>query len=65
MNLSVWRHFLTYPKVFCRPFVDGEVNAMEIDMYSDASRNFDKGFGAFFKEQLDVWPMGQTFYAGM
>ena len=41
--------FLTNPQVFCRPFADfaETLDADDIVMYSDASRNFQKGFGAW------------------
>ena len=48
MDLEVWKTFLEYPNSFCRPFMEfGKLTAMDIDMYSDASRNFSKGFGAY------------------
>ena len=47
MDLEIWRIFLRNPSIYCRPFADFEVvTAKEINMYSDASRNFQKGFGA-------------------
>ena len=50
-DLQIWNVFLQHPSAFARPFADFELvhNAIEIDMYSDASRNFDLGFGGFCK----------------
>ena len=48
-DLMVWKQFLQHPEVYCRPFLhftEGISDADEICMYSDASRNFDLGFGA-------------------
>ena len=48
LDLQVWKKFLDNPAVYCRPFIDFQpYSAVEIDMYSDASRNFEKGFGAY------------------
>ena len=57
MDLQVWQQFLNIPEVFCRPFMDPTLlSAFEIDMYSDASRNFELGFGAYCEKQ---WTIGQ------
>ena len=41
MDLQIWKTFLLQPDVFYRPFADfKQLTALEIDMYSDASRNF-------------------------
>ena len=58
MDLTVWKTFLNHPQVFCRPFMEFiEVTARDIDMYSDASRNFSKGFGAYCNKSwtYGVW----------
>ena len=48
LDLMVWRWFLDEPDCFYRPFMETiSLNAIEIDMYSDASRNFSLGFGAY------------------
>ena len=48
LDLIVWQSFLVHPRVFCRPFLDCQpLEASDIKMFSDASRNFSKGFGAF------------------
>ena len=45
------------PEVVARPFMDfSEVTAEEIDMFSDASRNFSLGFGAYCGTE---WCYGQ------
>ena len=57
MDLEVWKRFLSYPKIFNRPFWDcTEWNAVQLDMYSDASRNFKLGFGAYCGTE---WTFGQ------
>ena len=48
LDLRVWLTFLTKPDIYCKPFVEfGAFHIEEIKMYSDASRNFSKGFGAW------------------
>ena len=58
LDLLVWKRFLTHPSVYCRPFMDScnLLTATQIDMYSDASRNFQKGFGAYCNKE---WTFGQ------
>ena len=57
MDLLVWKRFLTYPEVVARPFMDFKVlTSQDIDMYSDASRNFSLGFGAYCGPE---WTWGQ------
>ena len=56
LDLAVWESFLSFPGVFCRPFLDfKEFHVNEINMYSDASRAVDKAFGAYCNEQ---WTFG-------
>ena len=59
LDLKMWEHFLTSPNVFYAPFTDFSeyVNADEIELFSDASRNFRKGFGAWCQESWTyaVW----------
>ena len=45
MDLEIWRNFLNFPSIFCRPFMDSTSfsTAEDIDMYSDASGNFRSG----------------------
>ena len=44
----MWKEFLSSPESFYRPFMDSvAINAEEIDMYSDASGNFELSFGAY------------------
>ena len=57
LDLQVWEKFLEHPWVFARPFVEFQpIKANIIDMYSDASRNFELGFGAYCGEE---WTFGQ------
>ena len=56
-DMMIWKQFLTHPDVFCHPFLDHEpLVADVIDMWSDASRNFDLGFGSFCGTE---WTFGQ------
>ena len=48
LDLFVWKQFLNTPECFYRPFMDTvSLQADEVDMYSDASGNFNLGFGAY------------------
>ena len=52
-DLQVWLIFLDEPSAYCRPFMDCSVTllAVEIDFFTDASRNFNLGFGGYCKDQ--------------
>ena len=57
LDLLVWRAFLTQPESVSRPFMDANVfTALDIDMFSDASRNFKLGFGVYCGSE---WTYGQ------
>ena len=57
LDLWVWKAFLQNPDMVSRPFMDYTVlSAQDIDMYSDASRNFDLDFGAYCGPE---WTYGQ------
>ena len=57
MDLHVWKQFLMHPMVFYRSFLDTEeYSAVDVDMYSDASRNFKLGFGTYCGSD---WMYGQ------
>ena len=47
MHLRVWKQFLAHPTVFCCPFSDfsSEVNANDINLSTDASKNHFLGAG--------------------
>ena len=48
LDLATWQFFLNQPTIFYRGFIQPELHtAQMIDMYSDASRNFDLGFGTY------------------
>ena len=49
LDLETWVKFLQHPSVFSRPFMDFTklFTAQEIDMYSDATKNKDLGFGGY------------------
>ena len=56
-DLLVWKSFLQNPQVFCRPFMDViQISSTDIGMFSDASRNFELGYGAVCGEE---WIYGQ------
>ena len=46
-DLLIWKRFLSYPDIFCRPFIDlcNTLMAEDVDMYSDASGKI--GFGTY------------------
>ena len=57
MDLLTWKFFLTQPSAFYRPFIQlGIWDAQVLDLYTDASRNFKLGFGAFCGQD---WTFGQ------
>ena len=48
-DLQTWLLFLQHPTVFARPFLDFDLHdAVQLDFYSDASKNPNLGFGAKF-----------------
>ena len=57
-DLHMWRTFLQEPELYCRPFMDfaNTLQADQIQMFSDASRNKRLGFGAICQ---DSWCYGQ------
>ena len=57
LDLTIWKFFLSQPNVFYREFIQPTLYTAEmIDMYSDASRNFKLGFGAYCGPE---WTFGQ------
>ena len=52
-DLDVWSVFLSHPTVYSRPFTDFSktVTSVDIDMFSDASKNFKLGFGGYCQDQ--------------
>ena len=61
-DAAIWREFLlqaeTFPETLCRPFVDLslELQAQEIDLYTDSSANENLGFGGIF---MNRWFFGK------
>ena len=49
LDLEIWKKFLMFPQIVARPFMDfnTQLTSIDIDMYSDASRNPELGFGAY------------------
>ena len=57
LDLTTWKFFLTQPDIFYRGFIQPELKtAQMLDMFSDASRNFKLGFGAYCGPE---WTYGQ------
>ena len=57
MDLLTWKYFLSQPHAYYRGFIEPEVkDAIALDMFSDASRNFTLGFGAYCGSE---WSWGQ------
>ena len=48
----MWLKFVTHPAIFSRPFMDFSQfwNVHQLIFYSDASHNFDLGFGSYCQE---------------
>ena len=48
-DLTLWKIFLGDSSAYCRPFIDFNKtqSAVDIDMFTDASRNFKLGFGGY------------------
>ena len=62
MDLGIWKVFLEHPSVFCRPFLEFDrISAMDIDMYSDASRNFSLGVGALCGAEWSIARWDEEF----
>ena len=56
LDLLVWKQFLTRPDGFYRPFIEVyPLNAVEIDMFLDASGNYNLGFGTYCRPE---WTFG-------
>ena len=48
LDLLVWKQFLIHQDCYNRPFMDTmKLDAVQLDMYSDASGNYQLGFGAY------------------
>ena len=48
LDLAIWKEFLHQQSAYCRKFIEPTLHTSEmLDMYSDASRNFSLGFGAY------------------
>ena len=61
-DLSMWLDFIRTPEIYARSFMDfgKDVQAPEIDFYSDASRNEQLGFGGVCGNSwmFQQWPSG-------
>ena len=64
LDLLVWWEFLHNPAIFVRSFADfdSQRQAVDIELFSDASRNFELGMGAICGTSLDICSMGQNIY---
>ena len=57
LDLMTWKYFLHHPTIYYRSFMQPQIwDAEVLDMYSDASRNFKLGFGAYCGPE---WTYGQ------
>ena len=62
LDLLIWKQFLSSPDNYYRPFMESvAINAQEIDMYSDASGNYQLGFGAYCGCEWTFGQWDQTF----
>ena len=59
-DLDLWMNFLNHPTAYCRPFLDfrSSQSAVEIDFYTDSSRNFSLGMGGICQEAWMIMPWG-------
>ena len=66
-DCKIWTEFLMQadeqPEMLCRPFVDLslELQAEEIDLYTDSSANLDLGFGGIFMNRWFFGKWGRSF----
>ena len=52
LDLSLRYQFLSHLSAFARPFMDFHtINACELEFYSDASKNANLGYGAYFSDE--------------
>ena len=60
-DLKMWEVFLTHLSVYARPFIDfaKTLSARDLDMYSDASRNFSLGCGGYCQNKYFVMQWDQ------
>ena len=58
LDLTVWLEFLRHPSIYCRSFMDysKEWSSVEIDFYTDSSKNPNLGFGGKCKKE---WMVGK------
>ena len=62
LDLQVWQKFLVHPRVFCKSFDDfSTVTAQGVRMYSDASRSYVKGCGAWCHESWTFTQWDESF----
>ena len=48
LDLEIWKEFLSNADVYCRPFMElGEWTGEDLEFYSDASKNWKRGVGAW------------------
>ena len=66
LDMRVWQKFLAHPAVFSRPFADFLVESMavDLDLYTDASQNFDLGCGGYCGKQWCFIGWDRAFMGG-
>ena len=63
LDMEIWKTFLMEPEIFSRPILDCfEQTAKDIDMYSDASGNSEKGFGAYCGPEWTCQVWGKNWF---
>ena len=52
LDLSVWKHFLVQPMVYCRSFMDFDekISTLDVGFFTDSSKNPELGCGGYCKK---------------
>ena len=61
LDLSMWLQFLRHPACYSRAFTDITNSAMEVEFYSDASKNPGLGMGAYCQKSWMVQQWDREF----
>ena len=64
LDLATWQYFLSQPTIFSREFILPQIRTTQIiDIFSDASRNFKLGFGAYCGSEWSFGQWDEEFYS--
>ena len=64
LDLATWQYFLSQPTIFSREFILPQIHTAQIiDIFSDASRNFKLGFGAYCGSEWSFGQWDEEFYS--